>query len=62
MSYFFPDCNIHCCDTAISRDGHHVTAHDGMDSGVRWSHGTVRERTSTAPYHWVEAVSIRYVA
>ena len=59
--FSFADCNTHCFDSAISCDGHHVTAHDGMDSGMRWSHGTVRERTPTAPNHRVEAVSIKNV-
>jgi len=57
----FSDCNIDCTDTAISCDGHHVTAHNGMDSGMRWSYGTIRARAPTAAHHRVEAVSIKYV-
>jgi hypothetical protein len=57
----FSDCNTHCFDTAISCVGHHVTAYYGMDPGMRWSHGTVRERAPTAPHHRVAEVSTTYV-
>jgi hypothetical protein len=38
---FISDCDIHSGGTAISSISHHVATNDGVDSSMRWSHGTV---------------------
>jgi hypothetical protein len=57
---FVSDRRIHSGGTSVQSTSDSSAANDGLDSGLRWPHGTLRERAPAAPYNGVETVSTKY--
>jgi hypothetical protein len=56
---FVSDRRIHSDSTPIQSTSNSSAANDGLDSGLCWPHGTLRERAPSAPYNGVETVSTK---